>query len=152
MGSVTAFGHKYRTDPFFRTEIRVIGLQVIALALLLLVIGVTAAIFLREAPAAFSDFIRAASAIVGILAVSGYIITRTALTPVRNTLDLQKQFIGNVAHDLRTPLAVIKAETEVALMSLKVSPELQATLASTIEELDRTSETISRLLTKVELK
>lgn len=57
--------------------------------------------------------------------------------------DLQKEFVHNLAHDLRTPIAVIRAETELALMSKDVSPALQATLKSTIEELDRMSATLS---------
>ncbi|MBV9159853.1 MAG: HAMP domain-containing histidine kinase, partial [Candidatus Kaiserbacteria bacterium] len=49
-------------------------------------------------------------------------------------------------HELRTPLSVIKTNTEVALLDDKVSPEMKETLHSNIEELDRISEIINNLL------
>lgn len=76
----------------------------------------------------------------------GYIIARVTLAPARNALAAQKQFIGNIAHELRTPLSVIKTNTEVALLEEMVPRELKNTLVSNIEELDRISEIINNLL------
>ncbi len=76
----------------------------------------------------------------------GYIIARITLAPARNALESQKQFIGNIAHELRTPLSVIKTNTEVALLDTNVKPDMKETLISNIEELDRISEIINNLL------
>jgi len=76
----------------------------------------------------------------------GYLLTRVALSPTRNALASQKQFIGNVAHELRTPLAVIKTNTEVALFSQTLPPETRAIMNSNVEELDRLSQIINNLL------
>ena len=87
-----------------------------------------------------------ASAISLATILFGFIIARVTLSPARNALESQKQFIGNIAHELRTPLSVIKTNTEVALLDDKVSPEMKETLHSNIEELDRISEIINNLL------
>ena len=76
----------------------------------------------------------------------GYIIARVTLAPARNALTAQKQFIGNVAHELRTPLSVIKTNTEVALLENNATAEIKQMLKSNIEELDRVSEIINNLL------
>ena len=88
----------------------------------------------------------ATAVIIVVTLVLSYIITRIALLPTRNALESQKQFIGNVAHELRTPLSVIKTNTEVALMSAELEKDMKATFESTVEELDRISEIINNLL------
>jgi signal transduction histidine kinase len=76
----------------------------------------------------------------------GYLLTRVALGPTRSALASQKQFIGNVAHELRTPLAVIKTNTEVALFSQEMPADTRAIMNSNVEELDRLSQIINNLL------
>jgi signal transduction histidine kinase len=80
-------------------------------------------------------------------AVFGYLVARLALSPTRNALAAQKEFIGNVAHELRTPLAIIKANTEILILEEKGDRSLRSTLTSNIEELDRISDIINNLLT-----
>ncbi|MBI4093705.1 HAMP domain-containing histidine kinase [Candidatus Kaiserbacteria bacterium] len=174
--SVTDFGHKYALDPFFRTEVHVVLLQAIFALLLLVVLATTAKILYHDASAALSrgiaeallpgsvpqeigasviaelDYKRsrtvalASALIIVVTLILSYIITRIALLPTRNALESQKQFIGNVAHEIRTPLSIIKTNTEVALMAEQVEPELEKILSSTVEELDRISEIINNLL------
>ena len=174
--SVTGFAHKYRFDPFFRTECNVIALQIIFASFLLSVVGVIATVLYHDASAAVSRGILAtlaphstpaaignsvvdelnamrsrtivfASTLIILTTIAfSYIIARIALSPVRHALASQKQFIGNVAHELRTPLSVIKTNTEVALMSMRVEGGLKETLDNTVKELDRISEIINNLL------
>ena len=58
----------------------------------------------------------------------------------------QKLFISKVAHELRTPIAIIKTETEVALLREKMPQDLRKSLKSIQGELDRISEIINNLL------
>ena len=60
--------------------------------------------------------------------------------------DLQKKFMSDVAHDLRTPISVIKINTELVLINDSLSKKSQDLLASNIEELDRMSKIISQAL------
>jgi two-component system heavy metal sensor histidine kinase CusS len=80
------------------------------------------------------------------IGIFGYIVAQITLWPARNSLTSQKQFIGNVAHELRTPLSIIKTNAEVALLDPSVPKEIRETLEDTIEELDRTSDIINNLL------
>lgn len=76
----------------------------------------------------------------------GVLIARFALWPTRNSLQFQKRFIGNIAHEIRTPLAIIKTNTEVALFDPTLPEGVRETFTDTIVELDRISETINNLL------
>ncbi len=85
--------------------------------------------------------------LVGVLTLAfSYIVTRFALSPTRKALASQKRFIGDIAHELRTPLAVIKTSTEVALFDENVTPDTRSLLESTLVEIDRVSEIIHNLL------
>jgi signal transduction histidine kinase len=84
--------------------------------------------------------------LIALAAFFGYLAARFALSPTRNSLEYQKRFIGNVAHELRTPLSVIRTSTEVALMDDSLSNYSRSTFNGTIEELDRISEIINNLL------
>ncbi len=75
-----------------------------------------------------------------------YAVSKVTLRPVRNALDSQKRFVSDIAHELRTPLAIIKANSEVLLMDEHLNPKVKALIESNVEELDRTSGIINNLL------
>ncbi len=173
--SATVWLNSYRYDPFFRTETNVIGLQVAFGLVILGLIGTAYSLLYHDISSAILQGIRDArtttnldaigpsilqsteairtvnligllGSIILVTVLFGYIIARVTLAPVRNALSAQKQFVGNIAHEVRTPLSVIKTNTEVALLEDQVSPEMRETLLSNIEELDRISEIINNLL------
>ncbi|MHB0865604.1 MAG: sensor histidine kinase [Minisyncoccota bacterium] len=171
----TGFIHKYRDDFFIRTEINIIALQ-IAYAVLMLALMVAAIIVLYhdilsgmvtaialaltsstptispsdimfELEAARTrEIIGVATLILILTAVFGYLVARFALLPARTALAAQKQFIGNIAHELRTPLSIIKTNTEVWLLAGNVSEASRKVHMSNLEELDRISDIINNLL------
>jgi signal transduction histidine kinase len=83
---------------------------------------------------------------IALAILFGMLLIRFALSPARESLQLQKRFIGNVAHEIRTPLAIIKTTTEVTLMDPSLSPDIRETLTETIVELNRISDIINNLL------
>lgn len=102
---------------------------------------------IRQIEAARARYIFEISSVLFSTAVIfGYLISRLALLPARNTLAAQKQFIGNVAHELRTPLSIIKANTEIRLLDMNISAPARATHLENLEELDRISDIINNLL------
>jgi signal transduction histidine kinase len=171
----TAWLHKYRNDPFFRTEVNVVGLQAAFALTIIALIGVSFTLLYHNISLAIVEGIHASlatdagasmgpaivaeiehirsqnlwiivSIIVIVTIIFGYIIARVTLKPAREALASQKQFIGNVAHELRTPLAVIKTNTEVALLDPTVAEDMREMLVSNVEELDRISQIINNLL------
>ena len=61
-----------------------------------------------------------------------------------------RKFNADAAHELRTPLAILQTETEVALQSPNLPDEIGAVLASNLEEIDRLGRIVSDLLTLAE--
>lgn len=172
----TGYARKYQFDPFFRTEVNIIALQVLFSFAIIALIGAALALLYQSTLAEIiantqSNILNAPNLkqdhlipipsfadvqsgwfllIVGIGALItigfGYVITRTALAPTKNALASQKQFIGNIAHELRTPLSIIKTNTEVRMFDTAISDDARELHQGTLEELDRISEIINNLL------
>lgn len=163
----------YQEDPFFRSTINVIGVQ--ALFGLLTVLIFAGAIQyqqyktlekINERRAALSEGMtlapdsldiwlyelrddilsRSLIVLVVLALLFGYLSARYALHPTRKSLEYQKRFIGNIAHELRTPLSIIRTDTEVTLMDRTLPGDVRESLTLTIHELDRISSIINNLL------
>lgn len=79
-------------------------------------------------------------------AASAFLASRT-LKPIRAAMDAEKQFFVNAAHDLRTPLAVMRSEAEVALRSGSVSPrDARRLVRSSLEEINRMAAMVEQVL------
>lgn len=171
----TEWWTKYNSDIFFRARVNVILLQV-AFGIAVFVVFWLALIEVQENIASaiangISDLIskdtEAVSAeyvltrieearafefsklfflalVFGVL--FGYFISRATLSPARSALAAQKRFIGNIAHELRTPLSVIKTNMEVLLMGGALDTETRETVSDTVSEVDRASEIINNIL------
>lgn len=70
----------------------------------------------------------------------------TLLAAVQNNVSTQKRFIGDAAHQLRTPLAGLKSQTEIALQST-TDPELRARLQRVHDSATRSAHLVNQLLT-----
>jgi len=172
---VTGLLNKYRHDSFYRTEVHIMLLHTAFAVVILGLVGASFTLLYHDLSAAVAEGISEGLGsgspsslgasiaqelhrvktqnlltIIAVIILTtilfGYIIARITLAPARNALASQKQFIGNIAHELRTPLSVIKTNTEVALLDANVKPDMKETLISNIEELDRVSEIINNLL------
>jgi len=171
---VTDLIDKYRYNLFYKTATNVVGLQVVLALVSLLVLAwgieyaqertiqavgdsIVQGIF-QDSPAtpeALADTVSGVSQDAHFYGPLALLIpnirfwplnSRSPLWPTRNSLQFQKKFIGNIAHEIRTPLAIIKTNTEVALFDPKLPASVKETFDDTIVELDRISETINNLL------
>lgn len=171
---VTNLRNRYSSDIFFRTEFNVIALQICFAVVLSVLIAssfnylykdilqtlltgiqtnlanhgsftssdIVASIRLVRAKNFFTFFTFA----VSITIIFSYIIARMTLSPTRQALKSQKRFVSDIAHELRTPLAIIKTNSEVALMD-DMDLKTKKIFRSNISELDRVSGIINNLLT-----
>ncbi|MEY4602359.1 MAG: hypothetical protein RL292_300 [Candidatus Parcubacteria bacterium] len=175
MGSVIDLRSKYWNDIFFRTEFNVIFLQIIFAVVLSILVAVSFDYLYKDLLQALlegiteniknngavtgrdivnsiqivraKNFLSFFSVAVSTTIIFSYIIAKMTLTPTRTALKSQKRFVSDIAHELRTPLAVIKTNSEVALLDESMDPEVRVIFEDTIEELDRVSSIINNLLT-----
>lgn len=85
--------------------------------------------------------------VVIISVVGGLFLVRQVMVPVRRSLAQQQAFVANAAHELRTPLSVIQATTELALMRERSAGEYRAALEEIGASVAQTSTMVNDLLT-----
>jgi signal transduction histidine kinase len=85
--------------------------------------------------------------IVVVVGLGGLLYARGTLRPIRESVAAQKRFVADASHDLRTPLAIMKAEFEVALRRPDLDEATRPVLVSGLEEVDRMSGMVEDLLT-----
>jgi len=172
-----AYVRRYHLDPFVRTEARTIALLALFSLFILCTVAVSSSYLYKNVITTMTDAIEesvtldsttaeiAASVaekleniqtgnmlvlsliVIAVTIAAGYVVGRIVLSPTRSALDSQKQFIANVAHELRTPLSIIKTNSEVALLDPDMRDATRKVFSSTVEELDRVSDILNNLLT-----
>lgn len=77
-----------------------------------------------------------------------YLLARQTLKPIAQAHEAQGRFVSDAAHELRSPLTVMKTEAEVALRDKTATKDdLRLALESSVEEIDRLNQLTERLLT-----
>lgn len=86
--------------------------------------------------------------IVLILAIFlSWLLAGETLAPIKKSLEAQKQFSANASHEFRTPLAIMKTDSEVTLRNPSSSLEDFRKLAvSNLDEVDRMSKIAEDLI------
>ncbi|HWY79846.1 MAG TPA: HAMP domain-containing sensor histidine kinase [Candidatus Sulfotelmatobacter sp.] len=78
---------------------------------------------------------------------AGYFLAGRTLRPIQVMVDEQNQFISDASHELRTPIATLRAEMEASLLEKHLSDkEARALIASNLEELGKLQELTNSLL------
>jgi two-component system, OmpR family, sensor kinase len=68
------------------------------------------------------------------------------LARLRGSYARERRFVADASHELRTPVAVIKAELEAALRRAPADPDLREALTAAVEECDRLAQLAEDLL------
>jgi signal transduction histidine kinase len=69
--------------------------------------------------------------------VVAWVMTRRTLSPVQRIHEQQKQFVSDVAHELRTPLSIMSGELEISLGKERSTEDYSKTIESTRQETER---------------
>ncbi|HEY8416230.1 MAG TPA: HAMP domain-containing sensor histidine kinase [Thermaerobacter sp.] len=83
---------------------------------------------------------------VGLAAVAGYAQAWRALRPIREAMERQRLFTAGASHEMRTPLAVIRAHAELLEGELR-DPDQRQLARGIVEEAERLARLVDDLLT-----
>lgn len=84
---------------------------------------------------------------LGLTGLAGWILSGWSLAPAEHAFASLRRFTADAAHELRTPVAVIRTESELALESPRTLEEYRAALEGIQSESTRMSGLVDRLLT-----
>jgi signal transduction histidine kinase len=82
---------------------------------------------------------------LGLAAIGGFYMAGRAVKPVREAFDRQRAFIADASHELKTPLTLIRVDTEV-LQSGLGNPDDTELASEVLAETDRMGAILSELL------
>jgi signal transduction histidine kinase len=90
-----------------------------------------------------------AAALVGLVLVAagGWLLVRKSTAPVEQTMETMRRFMADAAHELRTPIAVLRGQAEVVLQRDREPPEYAEALRRIEREAERLGATVEDLLT-----
>ncbi|MGH7626937.1 MAG: sensor histidine kinase [Gemmatimonadaceae bacterium] len=94
-----------------------------------------------------ASFSATALAALLLVAAGGYILMRQSSAPVEHTMRQMRRFMADAAHELRTPIAVLRSRAEIALQRPRDAGAYVAALQGVEEESRRMGEIVEDLLT-----
>ena len=92
-------------------------------------------------------FAAAALAALLLVAAGGYILVHQSTTPVEESMKQMRRFMADAAHELRTPITILRTRVEVALEQARESSADAATLHAVAQEAERLGAVVGDLLT-----
>jgi signal transduction histidine kinase len=89
------------------------------------------------------------AAVIALLltAAGGWIVARKATQPAEESMARMRQFMADAAHELRTPITVLRSRAEVTLQAPRESRAYQSTLEAIDDEARRLGSIVDDLLT-----
>ena len=97
-------------------------------------------------PSAITGFIASALIAILLVGIGGALLARQATEPIEAAFNQTRRFMGDAAHELKTPIAVLRARTDVALQRDRTVGEYQETLAGVSTEAERLGNLVENML------
>jgi len=92
-------------------------------------------------------FAAAALAALLLVAAGGYVLARQSTAPIERSMDQMRRFMADAAHELRTPVTVLRARAEIALGQDRDPARDAAALQAMEQEAARVGAIVGDLLT-----
>lgn len=77
---------------------------------------------------------------------AGYFLSGLTLHPIKKTMDEQKRFVSDAAHELKTPLTALKTSLEVSLMDKKLDHKAKKILQENLTDVNSLEKLTQNLL------
>lgn len=97
-------------------------------------------------PTLIAEFGAAALVALVLVAVGGWLLARQSIAPVERNVEHMRRFMADAAHELRTPITVMRSRAEVALQRGRPPGEYVETLHAIEHETERLSGIVEDLL------
>jgi signal transduction histidine kinase len=112
---------------------------------------VTVAVALREEleqryPSTFVGFIASAVIAILLVGIGGAALARQSIKPIESAITQMRRFMGDAAHELKTPIAVLRARTDVALQRQRSGEEYHEILNAVSKESERLGNLVENML------
>jgi signal transduction histidine kinase len=82
-----------------------------------------------------------------LVATGGWFLARQSVVPVEQAMEQMRRFMADAAHELRTPVAVIRSRVDVTLEQTRDAPAYERTLGELREEIERLATLVNDLFT-----
>ncbi|HEY0674435.1 MAG TPA: HAMP domain-containing sensor histidine kinase [Longimicrobiales bacterium] len=100
----------------------------------------------RRYPSAFMGFIGAAVVALLLVGIGGATLAQESIKPIESAITQMRRFMGDAAHELKTPIAVLRARTDVALQRERSTEEYHEILTSVSSEAERLGNLVENML------
>jgi signal transduction histidine kinase len=84
---------------------------------------------------------------LALVATGGWFLAQKSVAPVERSMEQMRRFMADAAHELRTPVAVIRSRVDVTLERPRDAKAYEATLAELREEIERLAALVNDLFT-----
>jgi signal transduction histidine kinase len=92
-------------------------------------------------------FAAAALAALLLVAGGGYVLARQSTAPIERSMEQMRRFMADAAHELRTPVTILRARAEVTLGQEREAERDAAALRAIEQETSRLGDIVGDLLT-----
>ena len=91
-------------------------------------------------------FVAIAFAALFLVAAGGFILVRKSTAPIERSIQFTRRFMADAAHELRTPITILRTRAEVALQQPRATPDYVAALRGVEAEARRLGSIVDSLL------
>src|ERR1043166_5479315 len=103
--------------------------------------------FMEQYAWLIGTFAAAALAALVLVIVGGFVLARQSTIPVERSIEQMRRFMADAAHELRTPVTLLRTRTEVALAQARDPSGDAAAFQAIAREADRLGGIVGDLLT-----
>lgn len=100
----------------------------------------------NQYPSTFTGFVASAVVALLLVGIGGAVLAHHSTQPIASAFEQMRRFMGDAAHELKTPIAVLRARTDVALQRERLPGEYEEVLGGVSTEAERLGNLVENML------